>query len=281
MKFTLLFVFCFSVSLNSISQDFNEQIKQTADTLGKKIILSGKKRVCITDFQRMDKTVSHLGAFLCDEISSELANLSDNQQKFRIVEKSRLADFFAEKKFSDFSDSYKMVKLLNEFDMADLLIVATITDFDGKYRVILKMIDTKDGDAINSYKATFLKTPSLENLDKPTDKKEVNVNINPAEQKIQTEEKPVKGGPPGDYCFHNVDPVGYRATVSISLASNTHVLKTISIGDGETNCMLDLPPAVYSITVTWSDRWANSIPSTNYEIRVKSGQSGNLDVRHR
>ncbi len=84
----------------------------------------------------------------------------------------------------------------------------------------------------------------------------------------------------GDYCFNNVDRVGYKATVSISKAGKSDVLKSISVNYGETNCMYELPPGIYTVNVSWSDRWSNAIPSTTHEIRIKSGVSGTLQIQH-
>jgi len=84
----------------------------------------------------------------------------------------------------------------------------------------------------------------------------------------------------GDFCFNNVDRVGYKATVALYRVGKNDVLKTISVNEGETKCMYELPPGIYTVNISWSDRWSNSIPSSTQEIRVQSGVAGTVQLQH-
>lgn len=282
MKKAIIFSLAISLCCTIFGQDFNSLITQTSDTLAKKIVNTGKKKIAITDFLNNDESITQLGTFLSSEISSELANLTDNQTKFRVLERANLDQIFKEKHLVSFSDPSGLAKELGKIDAADILIFATITDFDGYYRVVIKMLDTKNGDALSSYKVSFVKTPSLENLNKVIVKKGGQANTQTTQNPPQSKnsEEALQGGATGDYCFKNIDRVGYKASVSISRMGKNDVLKSISVGFGETNCMYELPPGIYTVTVSWSDRWANAIPNTTQEIRVKSGLSGTLEIQH-
>lgn len=159
-----------------LAQDFDNIISTTADTLAKKIISSQRKTVAITDFINLDESITQLGTFLSEEVSSELSNLTGNQTKFRILERSKLDEIFKEKKLMQSTDGGKLATELGKLDVADVLVFATITDFNGYYRVVMKLLDTKTGDALSSVKVSFVKTPSLENL-----------NANIVKQKKQSE----------------------------------------------------------------------------------------------
>lgn len=147
-----------------MAQDFDQTISTTADTLAKKIISSKRNTVAITDFINLDGSITQLGTFLSEEISSELSNLTNDQTAFRVLERSKLDQIAKEKNLIQSTDGSKMATELGKLDVADVLIFATITDFNGYYRVVIKLLDTKNGDALSSWKASFVKSPSLENL---------------------------------------------------------------------------------------------------------------------
>ena len=84
----------------------------------------------------------------------------------------------------------------------------------------------------------------------------------------------------GDFCFKNLDRTGYKAQVSLAKVGSKNYFKSITVNYGETSCMYGLAEGVYSILVTWSDRWQNAIPSSTQEIQVKSGTSGSLEISH-
>lgn len=177
-KSIILFLTVSIVSIGTtIAQDFDNIISSTADTLAKKIVSSQRKTVAITDFINLDESITQLGTFLSEEISSELSNLTDNQTKFRILERSKLDQIFKEKKLIQSTDGAKIAMELGKLDVADILIFATITDFNGYYRVVMKLLDTKTGDALSSLKVNFVKTPSLENLNGKVTKQKIQSEI--------------------------------------------------------------------------------------------------------
>lgn len=280
MKRILIFLTVTFITIStSFAQDFNSIIIRTSDTLAKKIMATGKQKVAITDFINIDESITQLGTFLSSEVSSELANLTDNQTKFRVLERANLDQIFKEKHLVNFTDPTGLAKQLGKIDAADILIFATITDFDGYYRVVLKMLDTKNGDALSSYKVSFVKTPSLENLNNILVKKGAQAVTQPAPASNNSEQSSNREAT-GDFCFKNIDPNGFKASVSISAIGKSEMLKTISVNDRSTNCMYELQAGIYTVTVTWTGGWYSSTPNTKYEIRVKGGQSGTLEIQH-
>lgn len=162
--FTLIMA---AVCLSAFGQtDFNSQIQKVADTISKKIVQSGNRKVAVTDFINLDETISQLGQFLSDELSSELSNLSENLTKFEIVERTNVDIIFKEKNLIQSVDGSKMARDLGKLKAADILIWAIISDFEGYYRVNIKLLDTKTGNAIGSFKTQFIKTPTFEGFNK-------------------------------------------------------------------------------------------------------------------
>ncbi|MFB9844012.1 M48 family metalloprotease [Mucilaginibacter ginsenosidivorans] len=89
-----------------------------------------------------------------------------------------------------------------------------------------------------------------------------------------------KSAETGDFCFQNADRVGYKATVTILKEGKNGAIKTISVSDGEKQCVYELEAGVYTVNISWSDRWSNNIPSTTQQIRVRSGVAGTLALQH-
>ncbi|MBS0645578.1 MAG: hypothetical protein JSR97_03170 [Verrucomicrobia bacterium] len=173
--FTLLLVV---LSMTSKAQnDFNSQIQRVADTLAKKIIQSGNKKVAVVDFINLDESHTRLGEFLSDELSSELSNLTDNLTKFEVVERSNIEIIFKEKKLIQSNDGPKLAKDLGRLNVADILIWAIISDFEGYFRVNIKLLDTKTGSALSAFKTQFIKTSALDNFYKEIIKKKEDVTL--------------------------------------------------------------------------------------------------------
>lgn len=165
----LLTLIMTTLCLSAYSQnDFNSQIQKVADTISKKIVQSGNRKVAVTDFINLDETISQLGQFLSDELSSELSNLTENLTKFEVVERTNVDIIFKEKNLIQSVDGSKMARELGRLKAADILIWAIISDFEGYYRVNIKLLDTKTGNAISSFKTQFIKTPTLEGFNKKT-----------------------------------------------------------------------------------------------------------------
>lgn len=268
---------------NTIAQDFDKTISSTADTLAKKIISSQRKTVAITDFINLDESITQLGTFLSEEFSSELSNLTDNQSKFRVLERSKIDQIFTEKKLILSTDGSKMAKELGKLDVANILMFATITDFNGYYRVVIKLLDTKTGDALSSFKVNFVKTPSLETLNKNIAKQPTQFS-NQANNNLIVSEVPVKVENKteyGDYCFTNKPGFVYHYDVKIKIYNRTGdtPVKSIDVTSGQTSCVYELPTGVYRLEMTWI-AYENEIKKETKEIKVKSGKSDTITLEY-
>lgn len=285
MKRVALAIIILAFGSSVSGQEFNTLIEKTADTLAKKIVATGKKKIAITDFLNIDESITQLGTFLSSEVSSELANLTENQTKFRVLERANLDQIFKEKHLVNFADPSGLAKELGKIEAADVLVFATITDFDGYYRVVIKLLETKNGDALSSYKVNFVKTPSLENLNKVVVKKggqpasQPNPNTNPTTPN-NTQQNTNTGGS-GDFCFKNVLGNGfpYSAKISLTKFGQSQTAKVINVRFDETGCVYDLTPGIYTVSITWIYGDMEKEKETK-EIKVISGKSGTLEIQH-
>jgi curli biogenesis system outer membrane secretion channel CsgG len=277
----LCLTFIVACVVTSLAQDFDNIISATADTIAKKIISSQRKTVAITDFINLDESITQLGTFLSEEVSSELSNLTDNQTKFRILERSKLDQIFKEKNLIQSTDGSKMAKELGKLDVANILIFATITDFNGYYRVVMKLLDTKTGDALSSFKVNFVKTPSLEALNMKVVKTSTQITNQTSNKSIVSTTSVTKENKPelGDYCFTNKASFSsYDVKIDIFNKGENDPIKTINVTFGEKSCVYELPKGVYRLELTWTDAFKNEIKKQTKEIRVKSGKSESIDL---
>jgi hypothetical protein len=279
MTLTVLTLF----AQKSIGQDFNSIIAKVADTLAKKIVATEKKKVAIVDFVNNNESITQLGTFLSEEVSAELANLTDNQKKFTVLERSKLEQIFEEKDLIQSTDGSKMAKKLGKLSVANILIFATITDFDGYYRVVIKLLDTKDGDALSSYKVNFVKTPSLENLNKQIVKKGMQTDTEEKKEEVKQTEKPkveeVKEV--GDICFTCKSFYEYNLSVTIYKVKSDEIEKVINVSKNETTCAYELPAGVHKVELKWifNDGSSNGrVDKTEQkEIRIQKGKTQTIE----
>lgn len=147
------------------AQDYNALIERACDSLAKKTILAAKRRIAVTDFVNLDGSISRLGIFMGEEISAGLANRTNNQQNFKVLERARLSQILKEKELVQYyNNSTVLASNLGRIDVADVLVFSTITSLQGNYRMVIKLLDTKDGDALGAYKFNLNKTKTWDDL---------------------------------------------------------------------------------------------------------------------
>ncbi|MES2429392.1 MAG: FlgO family outer membrane protein [Bacteroidota bacterium] len=271
----VFFALSFNLIVSVHAQDFDKIIASTADTLSKKIISSERKKVAITDFVNLDESITQLGTFLSEEVSSELSNLTDNQTKFRILERSKLNQILEEKNLIQSTDGSKMAKELGKLSVADALIFATITDFNGYYRVVMKLLDTKTGDALSSYKINLVKTPSLENLNQNNIKKSSIVEPKVAPVVYTAPEPPLSRT--GDFCFSNKGTwPHYNVKITIFKIKSDDIEKVINVSNDEKTCAYEMPVGIHKVELVWLSN-SNEVKTEVKEIKVTSDKPGNVE----
>jgi hypothetical protein len=261
-------------------QTFDSQIQQAADSLSKKVIRSGKIRVAIGEFENLDGSKNQLCIFLSDEISGGLANKTENQTKFRILERANLDLIFQEKKMIRSTNSILFAKQLGDLDAADILIYGVITDFEGFYRVNIKLLDTKHGEVFSTYKINFVKTPSLEKFyQTPL------IQIN-SESKTPDIAPPLKQPPDspaiiidkGDICFKNqIDWCGVEVKI---FDMNDKQVGSTSVRAKETSCVYELPVGIYKVEMNTCGSQYGSRQITNEQVKVEKGGSKEVVIHN-
>lgn len=263
----------------TFAQDFDKTISATSDTLAKKIISSKRKTIAITDFINLDESITQLGTFLSEEFSSELSNLTDNQSKFRVLERSKIDQIFTEKNLIQSTDGSRMAKELGKLDIADVLMFATITDFNGYFRVVIKLLDTKSGDALSSLKVNFVKTPSLETLNQNIVKKSLQINSN-APNIIYKEPESVSVPKTGDYCFLNKITFSQcDVKITIYKIKSNDVDKIINVSSGEKTCAYELTIGIHKVELVWLKN-SSEVKKEYKEIKVIDDKTGNVEYTY-
>lgn len=288
-KITLLFVSIFAINF-SFGQDFDTKINTTAQELAKKIASTNKQKVAIVEFENLDNTQTQLGVFLADEIASSLANLTENQSKFTVVERANLDQILEEKRILKSFDRSKLARDLGKIDAAEILISATITEFNGYYRLNIKLLDTKSGNSLGSYKVSFVQEPSLKELQKESVETASTTNSStpkPAVQETSPQIKQpkieeIKTVSKGDVCFNNIH-TNYNAIVVLKNPETGLKIKTIDVIDSQKSCAYNIPNGIYQVEISW---WyvvnsKNQIARIDTrEINIKDGNDNVIEIKY-
>lgn len=265
LKFVIVFILgLYSLSLDA--QDFNTIISSTCDSLAKKIIASGKKNVAVVNFVNLNNSVTELGTFMCEEVSSELSNKTNNQTSFRVIERTRLEQIIEEKKLVQYyNNNHALAMELGRTHTADILMFAIITEFEGYYRIVIKLLDTKDGDALSSYKMNLVKNHSLEELNKHIVVTAKNTPPEPFKPEPPKPEPPKPELEKGDICFSHQEWAQYDKTNKLIIllkpgnetfrCDETSGLKEYYVNYEAEVCARDIPVGLY--TYIAFHKWQN------------------------
>lgn len=284
----LLFGILFSTI--GYSQDLDTKINSTAQELAKKIISTNKQKVAIVEFENLDNTQTQLGVFLADEIASSLANLTENQSKFSVLERANLDQILEEKKILKSFDRSKLAKDLGKIDAAEILISATITEYNGYYRLNIKLLDTKSGNSLASYKTSFVQEPSLKQLQNEivessstTAKSTVTIPNNETKRTptVQLKEQ-IKEAVKGDVCFNNIK-TNYSAIVILKNPETGIKFKTIDVIMYQKACAFNIPIGVYQMEINWfynSDSKSSIQRTDTREINIKESTENIITIQY-
>ncbi|MCB9034583.1 MAG: hypothetical protein H6553_12150 [Chitinophagales bacterium] len=271
-----------AININAFSQDFDTKINTTADELAKTIINTGKKKVAIVEFENLDNSQTQLGIFLADEISSSLSNLTANQTKFSVLERANLDQILEEKRILKSFDRSQLAKDLGKIDAADILISATITEFNGLYRLNIKLLDTKTGNSLASYKTSFIQESSLKELQKQIVESSTTVKNKP-QQEIKDYNVPKETSAVGDVCF-KISSSNYSAVLSIKKIGSNEKIKTIDVlAYQNASCVYNIPSGIYQIEMSWyyySDYKSSIRRTDTQEIKVISGKENIYELEY-
>lgn len=286
-KITLLFVSILAINF-SYSQDFDTKINTTAQELAKKIASTNKQKVAIVEFENLDNTQTQLGVFLADEIASSLANLTENQSKFTVVERANLDQILEEKRILKSFDRSKLARDLGKIDAAEILISATITEFNGYYRLNIKLLDTKSGNSLGSYKVSFVQEPSLKELQKEIVETSSTTNSStpkPAVQETspqikQPKVEEIKTVSKGDVCF-NIATGSWNAKVNLKSINGNENLKSIDVLSNQgSSCVYNIPIGVYQIEIDWRHSLGNQGKVMTQEIKISADKENKYELKY-
>lgn len=282
-KLSLIIISCI-LGITTFAQDFDKSISTTCDSLARKIVSSQKRTVAIADFVNLDESITQLGVFISNEISAELSNLTDNQKRFKVLERSKLEQIYREKNLVTSRDGSKEAKELGKLAVADILIFATITDFNGYYRITIKLLDTRNGDALSSARLSLVKSPSLESLNKNIIKSSITTVPTPVIQyqpykPVAPETVKTEPESKGDFCF-TVTSAYYppvSAKITIYKVNSNEIEKSLNVSPDASSCAYELKAGIHKVSIKWD--LSLKEPEIK-EIRVKAGQSSTINFRY-
>lgn len=269
-------------TINTYAQDFDAKINSTASELAKAIMSAGKQKVAIVEFENLDNTQTQLGVFLADEISSSLSNLTENQTKFSVLERANLDQIIEEKRILKSFDKSKLARDLGKIDAADVLISAAITEFNGLYRLNIKLLDTKTGNSLSSYKTSFVQEPSLKELQKQVVESTSTTSLQTINNNEIPMEIPKVSSSVDDVCF-KIPNSKYNAVLSVIKIGSSEKIKTIDVLAYENaTCIYNIPCGVYQIEISWysyNDNKNSTRRIDTKEVKVVAGKDNLYELK--
>ncbi len=257
--------------------DFDAQIQNLTKQLTSKLTVSSGQKIAVNTFAMTDNSINQLGVFLSDEISSELANTSSNNSQFQIIERANLEQIIKEKKILDSFDAHKLAKELGKIKAADILIFGIITKFDGFYRINIRILDTKEGNLINSVKGQFVKSSSLDELANKNISGETIVKNSDNSSQDSTQTIPCNNDK-GDYCFENT--TSYTVTFWID-EDNGYGIQYLTLSPYEKGCLYDLKSGVHKARYIFMNQNHPNYVGTHQYTQFRVEKCGKGDKTHK
>lgn len=141
---SVFFMLVFSGSAQSA--ELKEAVEQLADQLAKSVPEGRTLRVVVADFPDLERVTSNLGRYIAERLTTRL---SAHTQKFRVIERRRLAQVLGELRFSmsDLVDPDK-AKQLGRMLGAEAIVVGTVSDLGNVVDVDARIIEIETNNSL-------------------------------------------------------------------------------------------------------------------------------------
>jgi TolB-like protein len=139
---------------------FEAKVKKMTDSLSRKILATGKKRITVANFVDLQNNVTELGKYLAEVFSVELSNTS-----LEVVDRSRLQELVTELKMSEekLTRSDNALKL-GEMAGLEYIIIGTTTVLDTTVDITVKALDIQRGISIGGQRESIPRTDAINQL---------------------------------------------------------------------------------------------------------------------
>jgi TolB-like protein len=143
------------------AQEMSELARHLSVTLAEGVQDRAALRVAVTDFPDLGGSVSDLGRYLAERITTHLSQT----RPFSVVERRRLTTVLAELRLGLF-DLFRAdgVRMLGRALGAEAVVVGTLSDLGSQVDVDVRLIETETGLVLAGAEGTLRKTEEVENL---------------------------------------------------------------------------------------------------------------------
>ena len=141
---------------------FETELREEARYISGQIAGEGRAAVAVVDFTDLDGAVTHLGRFMAEELSVELAGAS---RSFQVVDRSHLRSLVQEHKLAakgliDPSTARELGRIAG----VDTLVTATLTPLGDSVRLSIKVLDSESAQVLSSSSCNIPKTQAVDSL---------------------------------------------------------------------------------------------------------------------
>lgn len=159
--FLLILLMMLSVSVDAGTYD-TEMVKMATTIVASFDQKQQVKTIAVLDFTDLQGTVTELGKFLAEELSSDLVM---GQKRFDVVDRANLKRLLDENRLSRSGlVDPEAIKRLGKMAGADALVTGTVTPMGNSLRVSARIINTETARIVGAAQANIDKTPEISEL---------------------------------------------------------------------------------------------------------------------
>jgi curli biogenesis system outer membrane secretion channel CsgG len=151
-----------AISTPANAGNYETEMTNMADAISTSFDQQQVKTIAVLDFTDLQGTVTELGRFLAEELST---NLVTGKKKFDVIDRANLSRLLDENKLSRSGlVDPENIKRLGKIAGVDALIIGTVTPLGKSLRVTAKVINTESAKIVGAARGDVEKTPEISEL---------------------------------------------------------------------------------------------------------------------
>lgn len=262
MKFNFLFSIIFFFSINSHSQELDQNLKMSANDIGQKITKKNKTKIAVADFLNNAGKSDVLTKYITEQFELGLINADGNAQ---VMDRKHIQQLL--------SDNHLQTQgLIDEstakssvgFIKVDGWLFGEITSVGEQIKISIKVIDISTSLIYAAYTSNLISDPLIKKIEESANE------LNDPSRNECLEKNT------GDFCFNNNSsftndisvnpslPEGYSMPVTIAILNQfSNQVGSVTINPQKSACFYNLPCGIYTYYMLFQHH-APSLPQIQY-----------------
>lgn len=151
-----------AIATTAVAGNYETEMTNMADAISTSFDQQQVKTIAVLDFTDLQGTVTELGRFLAEELST---NLVTGKKRFDVIDRANLSRLLDENKLSRSGlVDPENIKRLGKIAGVDALVIGTVTPLGKSLRVTAKVINTESAKIVGAARGDVEKTPEISEL---------------------------------------------------------------------------------------------------------------------